>query len=479
LSPETKGAAFVSNARRCTLTEIHEMNTSTRLVLIALASMSQAAGAQQLHARLDSVMRVAERNGFSGVVRVERGGELLLEQGYGLANRATKTPFTPATIVQIGSNTKDFTAVAILQLVERGRITLDDSIGKFFPSAPADKRAITVRQLMNHRAGFPLGVGGDFQAVSREQLVENAMRTPLLFAPGSKESYSNTGFSLLAAIIEQVTGQTYDQYLEDAILSKVGLTHTGFLLPKFPLNTLAHGYLVAGTDAGTMLEKPHAADGPYWNLRGNGGMLSTVGDMHAFYAVLFGSEKLLTARTRNPRFDPNEPIGLAGSDGVNFFLYDRFPGMATELIIASTNAAMKAPAIRRELGRVLGLPDPEGGAGPVARRPGGKPVPDAMATVINGLIASINAGDTGALRTYIAAHFTAAADDPTVDERLQRISRLHEALGNIIVKSIETFADGSVEAQLDSATEGVTVLRLNIDATSPYRIHGLQVRVGG
>jgi hypothetical protein len=228
-----------------------------------------------------------------------------------------------------------------------------------------------------------------------------------------------------------------------------------------------------------MLEKPHAADGPYWNLRGNGGMLSTVRDMHAFYAALFGTEKLLTAKTRNPRFDPSEPIGLAGSDGVNFFLYERFPGMATEVIIASTNAAMKAPAIRRELGRLLGLPDPEGGAGPVAQRPGGKPVPDAMASVIKGLIASINAGDAGALRAYIAAHFTAAADDPTVDERLQRISRLHEALGNITLKSIETFADGSVEAQLDSATEGVTVLRLNIDATSPYRIHGLQVRVGG
>jgi hypothetical protein len=208
-------------------------------------------------------------------------------------------------------------------------------------------------------------------------------------------------------------------------------------------------------------------------------MLSTVGEMHAFYAALFDSEKLLSAAIRNTRFDPSEPIGLAGSDGVNFFLFERSPRLRAEIIVASTNAAMKAPGVRRELEHVLGLPSPDGSPEPVAQRQGGKLVPAAMATVINGLIASINAGDTGALRTYIAAHFTAAADDPTVDERLQRISRLHEALGNIIVKSIETFADGSVEAQLDSATEGVTVLRLNIDATSPYRIHGLQVRVGG
>ncbi|MEO7457190.1 MAG: serine hydrolase domain-containing protein, partial [Gemmatimonadaceae bacterium] len=295
------------------------------MIALAIAASSGAASAQDLSARLDSVMRVAEAKGFSGAVRVEREGRVLLEKGYGQADRAAHIAFTPATVVQIGSNTKDFTAVAILQLHAAHKLSLGDSLSRYIPDAPADKRNITIRQLMNHRAGFPLGIGGDFDAFDRRTLVDSAMKTPLLFTPGTRESYSNTGFSLLAAIIEQVTGKTYDHYVQDAIIAPAGLTRTGFLLPGFKPADLAHGYNPAGRDAGTMLAKPHAADGPYWNLRGNGGMLSTVGEMAAFYKALFESDKLLDPATRALRFNPDEPVGLAGSDGVNFFLYDRFP----------------------------------------------------------------------------------------------------------------------------------------------------------
>ncbi len=332
---------------------------------------------------------------------------------------------------------------------------------------------------MNHRAGFPSGIGGDFEPLQRGAFIERAMRTELLFAPGTTESYSNTGFSILAAIIEQVSGKTYDEYVRDAILAPVGLKRTGFLLPNFAPTDLAHGYLAAGTDAGTMLAKAHAADGPYWNLRGNGGMLSTVSDMHAFYTALFETEELFKASTRALRFDPNEPIGLAGSDGVNFFLYDRFPGMQTEIIIASTNAAQRAPAIRAALGTVLGLPSPDGGGGEVARRAGGKPTPEAVGSVITDLIKSINAGNATALRKYIAEHFTAGPGDPTVDDRMSRIGRLHEALGDMTVRSMESFLGATVDVMLDSTVNGAVLLRVEIDPVSPYRIHGVQVRVGG
>lgn len=78
-----------------------------------------------------------------------------------------------------------------------------------------------------------------------------------------------------------------------------------------------------------MLSKPHGSDGPWWNLRGNGGMLSTVADMHAFYKALFETDKLLKPATRALRFDPNEPVALAGSDLVNFFIYERDPATRT------------------------------------------------------------------------------------------------------------------------------------------------------
>lgn len=357
------------------------------ITLVVFGTAATAAHAQTVSARLDSAMRVAERAGFSGVVRLERDGVTLLEKGYGSANREKHIPFTAETVVQIGSNTKDFTAVAILQLEESGRLSQRDALAKYFPAAPADKRIITIAQLMNHRAGFPAGIGGDVESVKRAAFIERAMKTPLLFAPGARESYSNTGFSVLAAIIEQVTGMPYDAYVERNILAPIGLRRTGFLLPGFKPDDLAHGYLAAGTDAGTMIAKPHDTDGPYWSLRGNGGMLSTVGGMHAFYMELFEGTKLMKAGTRALRFDPNEPIG--------------------------------------------------------------------------------------------STHFATDPDSPTLDERIQRFSNLHETLGAITIERIERFDNGSVEVSLKSALQGDVQMRVMADQQMPFLIHGIQVRVGG
>src|SRR5690606_4253316 len=135
-----------------------------------------------------------------------------------------------------GSNTKDFTTVAILQLVEAGKLSLDDSLRRFFPDAPADKAAITVRHLLNHRAGLPLyasNSGGDFEPVSRDTLIARVMRMTLESTPGARERYSNTGYSVLAAIIELVSGNSYDVYVRDNIFERAGMKETGYLLPMF------------------------------------------------------------------------------------------------------------------------------------------------------------------------------------------------------------------------------------------------------
>src|SRR5262249_7805820 len=154
-------------------------------------------------------------------------------------------------------------------------LSIHDSLSKYFPNAPADKRNITLWQLVTHVAGFPIGLGGDFETLSGDGFVKAALAYPLKFAPGTGEQYSNTGYALLAAVIERVSGRTYDEYVRDNILDPLGLKNTGYLLPHFDSSRVAHGYR-NGEDVGTLLAKPHAADGPYWNLRGNGGMLSTV-----------------------------------------------------------------------------------------------------------------------------------------------------------------------------------------------------------
>lgn len=184
-------------------------------------------------ARLDSALHALEAKGFSGVIRVDRDGATILEKGYGLANRAERRRFEPTTVVQIGSNTKDFTLVALLQLQARGRLDMRDSLAKYFPEATGDKRNITLAQLANHRAGFPIGLGGDFEPLGRAQFLDAAFRRPLSFTPGTREQYSNTGYSILAAVIEKVSGTTYDEYVRANILEPLGLKNTGFLLPTF------------------------------------------------------------------------------------------------------------------------------------------------------------------------------------------------------------------------------------------------------
>jgi CubicO group peptidase (beta-lactamase class C family) len=329
-----------------------------RPILVALWVVCAArAGAQGLGSRADSILRSAESTGFSGVVRVDKAGETALQKGYGLANREDKIAFSAETVVEIGSNTKDFTAVAILQLHERGRLNIRDSIGKYFADARNGKRGITIWQLVTHRAGFPLRLGDDFDSTSRQALIDSAMRVPLLFPPGSRESYSNMGYGLLAAIIEQVSGVSYEVYLRDNILQPLGLTHTGLVLPTFDPQKIARADDF-DRDAETLLSRPRAADGPYWNLRGSAGMLSTIDDMHAFYHALFETDRLLKPETRRLRFNIDEPVCLGGVSGSTYFVYERDPRVGAEIVVASTSAS--APAVRRELERLLGFSDAVG-----------------------------------------------------------------------------------------------------------------------
>ena len=115
-----------------------------------------------LGARADSMLTQLQAGGFSGVALVAKDGHVVLKKGYGLANRETHAAMTGNSVIQIGSNTKDFTVVSILQLQERGRLSLDDSIPKYFANVPPDKRGITIRQLLLHRAGFNQHMGADW-----------------------------------------------------------------------------------------------------------------------------------------------------------------------------------------------------------------------------------------------------------------------------------------------------------------------------
>jgi CubicO group peptidase (beta-lactamase class C family) len=429
--------------------------------------------------RLDSVLSAAVQRGFSGVVRVERDGRLLLRKGYGLSDRERRIPFSDATVVQIGSNTKDFTLVALLRLQQRGRLSLRDSLGKYFAAAPADKRAITLQQLVEHRGGLPIGLGGDFEALTRDQFLQRALAAPLRAEPGTREIYSNTGYAILAAVIEQITGKSYDAYVRDDLLVPLGLENTGYLLPRFDPARIAHGY-DHGQDQGHVLLKPHAPDGPYWNLRGNGGMVSTVEDMHAFYRVLFDSDRLLTRQARGDRFDPTQPVGLAGSDLVHFFLFERLPRERLEIIIATNSAEAPAPMIRDAIASVLGLPSVKNRANeaPAAPPPGAKSPPPAVAAVIDELFAAVNAGDSAALARVVAERFE-QTDGPPVAQRVARFQQMHERLGTLSRTAMWLDAEGAVTVAATTSREGAATFIFAVTGESPPKIRSMRVMVGG
>src|SRR5262249_6991421 len=155
-----------------------------------------------------------------------------------------------------------------------------------------DKTGITLHHLLTHSAGFVASLGPDYQQIGRDDFMRLALKSKLRSKPGERYHYSNVGFSLLGAIIEIVTGQSYERYLHDQVSVPAGMTKRVYFIGSGALNELPHGYLRDGKDWGTMRDKRWDSDGPYWHLRANGGILSTAGDMYRWHRALLGETVL-------------------------------------------------------------------------------------------------------------------------------------------------------------------------------------------
>lgn len=289
------------------------------LAFVLSSVHAQPTASEDRAQQIDAFMNGLVEQGYAGAVVVALGGQLVLSRGYGLADRAAAVPVTPDTVFDIGSVTKQFTAAAILKLQEQGALQVTDTIDQFFPAVPEDKRGITIHQLLTHTAGFRAGFGGDYEPVLRDQYLARAFARRLVHSPGSTYRYSNTGYSILAAIIELVSGQPYEVYLREQILLPAGMTQTGYLLPDWSEATLAHGYrrrLWRYRDTGTPLDRAFTDDGPYWNLRGNGGLLSTAADMYRWHQAL-QTDVVLSVASRDLLQTPFADEG----GGTSFYSY--------------------------------------------------------------------------------------------------------------------------------------------------------------
>ncbi|MEO7038830.1 MAG: serine hydrolase domain-containing protein [Gemmatimonadaceae bacterium] len=270
---------------------------ATAVSCFALTSSSPAQSAAT--ARIDRyVARELARQHIPGMaVGIFEDGKIVMAKGYGLSNVELNVAVKPATIFQSGSIGKQFTATAIMMLVEEGKIGLGDSLPKYFPDAPVSWRDITVRHLLTHTSGLTdytsesvTKAGGQISYrldYTEAQLVAIIETLPIEFAPGDKWEYCNTNYLLLGAIIRRVTGEFYGDFLQRRVFKPLGMTHTRIINERDIIPNRASGYeLVDG------VLKNQEWVSPSLNTTGDGALYFNILDLAKWDEALYGTRIL-------------------------------------------------------------------------------------------------------------------------------------------------------------------------------------------
>ena len=231
---------------------------------------------------------------------VIRNGEIVLARGYGFANVEHQVPVKPETIFQSGSVGKQFTATAVMMLVEEGNLNLDDKIGKYFPDVPETWRNITIRHMLTHTSGL-----GDYppdidmrRDYTEDEMVQRIKAVPLAFQPGEKWSYSNLAYVMLGVLIHKVSGKFYGDFLQERVFRPLGMSTARVISEEDIVPNRAAGYrLVDG-----QLKNQNWVS-PTLNTTADGALYLTVYDMAKWDAALY-TEKLLKRSSLEQMWTP-------------------------------------------------------------------------------------------------------------------------------------------------------------------------------
>ena len=278
------------------------MSSFLRAILAVLAVASSAHGATPVSSAEFAAIasRSAADTNFSGAVLVAEKGRIIYQGAFGLANYEWHQTNTPETRFRICSITKSFTAVLVLQLVQAGRLRLDDTVATILPGIPGEGRnQITVHHLLVHRSGLPLPPDSAYStALSPNEFIRLHAAGALITAPGSTFNYNNADYILLGAIIERITGRSYADNLREKILRPLGLTTTDLLTDEAIVEQLASGYPLDEARPGQLQRDP-----PYSiaSFGAAGAMVSTLADLLRYDRALYTNE-LLDARHREMLF---------------------------------------------------------------------------------------------------------------------------------------------------------------------------------
>ena len=313
----------------------------------------------------------AHTTAFSGVVLIGRGAAIEVSRAYGLADRSRTLPNQPETRFNLGSINKTFTAIAIAQLIQQGRLTLDDPLAKYLPDYPnaAVAAKITIRDLVTHRSGVATFMRADFGNATVAEMVKRVGAEPQAFAPGERQEYSNGGYVVLGRVVEVVSGEPYSTYVADHIYRPAGMTQSGFVDADSAANGVALGYSAAGGRGGMMSARPVEPGNPA------GGGYSTAADLFNFARAL-RSGRLLDQRmtdyvlngtfagTAGPKFGfalREQMVGAhrfigngGGAPGVNAEFRFEPAGDVTVIVLSNTSPPSATELLGEIMNRIAG-----------------------------------------------------------------------------------------------------------------------------
>lgn len=279
---------------------------------------------QSLETRVDRLLEpLVDDNLISGTVLIGTGDQVLFQKGYGLANREWGMANTGETVFRLGSVSKQFTAMGILILAQEGKISLDNPLSKFIEGFPNADR-ITLHTLLNHSSGVAsynqIDNYGEMliRDMSIDQVIDWFKNEPPVGSPGEKFSYSNSGYVLLAAVIEKVSGQRFEEFLREKIFGPLKMERTGQDVFELLIRQRADGYTCYDGEI---------INAPYRNLpftSGAGSLCSTVGDLFQWTRAVLG-QRLIGEKLTEAMFRPGQ-----GNYGYGWFIRERFDRILLE-----------------------------------------------------------------------------------------------------------------------------------------------------
>lgn len=343
---------------------------SCLLASLASSASAQASARQQSAIDLDAVFGSIAPTGPGCAAGVVMPGGLSLTEAYGLADLEHPEPLTPDSVFESGSLAKQFTAAAMQLLVQDGRLTLDDDIRRYLPELPDYGTPITIRNLLNHTSGLReqwslLALAGNppgTQVHTQATILDLASRQRgLNFTPGAEFLYTNTNYTLAAILIERVSGQSFQQFTDQRLFQPLGMNHTRW---REDFRTVVPGRAMAYAPA----DEGFIANMPFTSVYGNGGLLTTIGDLlrwNAFLdkpSMLAGGQTLVTALQTPGHLSDGTPteyaLGLevtrahgqklvshSGSTGGYKTWLGRYPDQGISVAVMCNNGGVNAVAL--------------------------------------------------------------------------------------------------------------------------------------